>query len=206
VTLTWYNAQMNSGFPELLAALRAGGDTREAQEEIYLLVSARLLEPLRGRVRSCARSRLDAEDVLHEAFLRALENLPGTNHGTEREFLAWVYRIARNLMIDQARRMSAGAMPFARSTVNASGSSLPRESRIPGRERNVESRLERREVIESVLNQMRDSEAEVIRRRWLAGQSYAEMASALRRTPKAVKGLYTRALKRFTTMARRLDA
>jgi DNA-directed RNA polymerase specialized sigma24 family protein len=50
---------------------------------------------------------------------------------------------------------------------------------------------------------MRDPEADVIRRRWLAGQSFAEVAAALGKTQKAAKGLYARAWQRFQGLVRK---
>jgi RNA polymerase sigma-70 factor (ECF subfamily) len=202
---------MTTGFQELFEDLQAGRDVRRAQEELYRLVSAALLEPLRGKVPLRARSRLDVEDVLHEAVLRALANVAKVQCDNERQFLAWVYRIARNLITDQAKRMSARAVPFARDRASSTGdddqsgasATAPRESRIPGRERSAESGVERQDIIESVLAQMREAEADVIRRRWLSGQSFAEVAAALGRTEKAVKGLYGRAWKKFQELARR---
>jgi RNA polymerase sigma factor (sigma-70 family) len=199
---------MIKGFKELFDDLQAGRDVRQAQEGLYRLASAALLEPLRGKVPQRARSRLDAEDVLHEALLRAFQHVALAQCETERQFLAWVYRIARNLMADQAKRMSARALPFARDSARGYGAAGdgawgPRESRIPGRGKSPESAVERKETIENLLAQMRPPEADVLRRRWLAGQSIAEVAASLEKTQKAVKGLYTRAWKRFQGLARK---
>ena len=194
---------MAEGFKALFDDLKAGRDVREAQDGLYRLVSSALLEPLRAKIPAKARTRLDAEDVLHDAFLRALKNIDRADAKTERQFLAWIYRIARNLMSDQAKRMSAQAVPFATETSSGGGVSAPRASRVPGREGSVESSLQRKETLERAFSQMREPEAEVIRRRWLAGQSFAEIATALRKTQKAVKGLYTRAWKRFQDRARK---
>lgn len=202
---------MTRDFRELFKDLQAGRDVRRAQEELYRLAATALLEPLRSKVPLRARSRLDVEDVLHEAMLRALRNVAKVQCDTERQFLAWVYRIARNLIIDQSKRMSAGAVPFARdgpssadaALQNGAGGRAPRESSVPGRERSAESTVERHDAIESVLGQMRGPEADVIRRRWLLGQSFAEVAAAIHRTEKAAKGLYGRAWKKFRELARR---
>jgi len=202
---------MTKSFQELFGDLQSGRDVRHAQAELYCLVSTALLEPLRRRVPQRARARLDAEDVLHEAMLRALENVARAHCESERQFLAWVYRIARNLITDQAKRMSARAVPFARDSASSAGTAgretgaaaAPRESGIPGREPSPESALERREIIEQVFARMRAPEADVIRRRWLGGQTFAEVALALDKTQKAVKGLYSRSWKRFQDLARR---
>lgn len=185
--------------------LKAGRNVRAAQEALYGLAWSALLEPLRGRIPAKARPRLDAEDVLHEAILRALKNAASADCSTEKQFLAWVYTIARNLVTDQAKRMSAAAVPFARGGRSEADKASPRVSRVAARDRSPESRIARQETIEAILGSMRQQEAEVIRRRWLSGQSIAEIAGALRRTPKAVKGLYTRAWKRFQELARRVE-
>jgi RNA polymerase sigma factor (sigma-70 family) len=185
---------MAKDFKDLFDDLQAGRDVRHAQAELYRVVSAALLEPLRGKLAGRARSRLDAEDALHEAMLRALANVGRVDCDTERQFLAWVWRIARNLIRDQAKRMSARAVPFT------SGGGA---SKIAGAGRRPESVLERREIIDHVLRRMGDREADVIRRRWLGGESFAEIAAALDHTQKAVKGVYTRAWKRFRDLARK---
>jgi RNA polymerase sigma factor (sigma-70 family) len=173
----------------LLEDLVARRDTRQAQEELYQLVSSHLLEPLRSRIPLRARSRLDAEDVLHEALIRALENIPEARCKTEAQFLAWVYRIARNLMTDQAKRMSAQAVPFAQAGAKIA--------------RGPETAIQRKELIENVLGELNETEADVIRRRWLNGQTFEEIASALHKTRTAAKSLYTRAWKRFRQIAHR---
>lgn len=194
---------MSRSFQELFDDLKAGRDVAGAHEALYRLVAKSLLEPLRGKIPARARARLDAEDILHEAWLRALRSAGRAECGSERQFLAWVYRIARNLMIDQAKRMSAQAQPFLGGPASESGDSRRRVSRIPGRSQRPESDLQRQETIDEVFGQMRPSEADIVRRRWLAGQSFEEIAKALRKTQKAVKSIYTRAWKRFQDLARK---
>jgi len=81
-------------------------------EEIYHISCQKLLEPLRSKIEGRLRARLDAEDILHDAFLRVMAGLPAMEFPTGRAFLAWVWRIARNLMADQAKRRSAtGPLP-----------------------------------------------------------------------------------------------
>lgn len=192
---------MGKPFKALFEDLQAGREVCQAQETLYRLASVALLEPLRGRIPARVRGRLDAEDVLHEAIFRALNNIAQAKCATERQFLAWVYTIARNLITDQARRMSAAAVPFARASRAGKNSTSLRISTIAAPEKSAESNFARRETIDKALSQLREQEAEVIRRRWFSGQSITEIARALRRTPKAVKGLYTRAWKRFQQIA-----
>jgi hypothetical protein len=48
---------------------------------------------------------------------------------------------------------------------------------------------------------MSDHEAEVIRRHWLAGETFDELAASLRKTHVALRSLYARAWKRFRAIA-----
>ena len=194
---------MAQRFQELLDDLGSRSNARRAQEQLYLLVAEKLLEPLRARIPQKARPRLDAEDVLHDALLLALRGASSASFETERQFLAWVYRIARNHMSDQAKRMSAQALPFGGAASPVRESPSIRESRVPSRARSPETAFHRREDLEAALGKLSDSEADIIRRRWLQGQSFDEIGSALKRTRTAAKSLYARAWKRFRKLTAR---
>ena len=56
------------------------------------------------------RRRELAEDVLQDAFARSLEKLP---LGSEESAVAWFYRVLRNAVIDQYRRLGAGERALA---------------------------------------------------------------------------------------------
>ena len=57
--------------------------------------------PLRGFLRARTKSKADAEDLLQEVFVRIQKRLP-TLHDTSK-LQGWVYRIARNAVIDHYR-------------------------------------------------------------------------------------------------------
>src|ERR1700716_4648500 len=48
------------------------------------------------------RDDAEAEDLTSEVFMKALRAIP--RHEPRQAFLAWLYRIARNAVIDRARR------------------------------------------------------------------------------------------------------
>lgn len=68
----------------------------------------------------------DSDDIVSEVFLAAFSNLK-TFSGGENNFVAWLFRIARNKMIDEARRQArrpdtehvAAESPAADNTVSA---------------------------------------------------------------------------------------
>jgi len=51
------------------------------------------------------RNEAEAEDVTSEVFMRALRAIP--KYEPRQAFLAWLYRIARNAVIDRSRRRAA---------------------------------------------------------------------------------------------------
>ncbi|NLN64912.1 MAG: sigma-70 family RNA polymerase sigma factor [Clostridiaceae bacterium] len=55
---------------------------------------------------SISRNSAFAEDVVQEAFLRALANADILNDLPEYKCRAWLYRTAKNIIIDNARRMA----------------------------------------------------------------------------------------------------
>jgi DNA-directed RNA polymerase specialized sigma24 family protein len=59
------------------------------------MVRAALLQRLETKISPILRPRLDAEDVLHTAFIKALEGLESFHPRHENSFTAWVYRIAK---------------------------------------------------------------------------------------------------------------
>jgi RNA polymerase sigma factor (sigma-70 family) len=183
---------------ELLVEIREDRDTPAAQEALYLLVRGALLEHLEKRLRGRLQPRLDAEDVLHDAFLRVLGGLVVVEFPSQKAFLAWVWRIARNLMIDQAKRRSAGALRLGGSAPGESGPDIAGISP----KRRVESTICRSDWIESVLGRMKAREAEVIRLRWLRGMTYEEIGRNWKKTPVAIKRFYMRAWERFRTLAK----
>lgn len=55
---------------------------------------------------SVSRNQAFAEDVVQETFLRALANSDILNELPEYKCRAWLYRTAKNIMIDNARKMA----------------------------------------------------------------------------------------------------
>lgn len=53
---------------------------------------------------SLSQSQAQAEDIVQEAFLRALAHADILSEMTEVKCLSWLYRTAKNLYIDQVRR------------------------------------------------------------------------------------------------------
>ena len=95
---------------EALYARVKRGDMR-AFDELYARHATRLFGFLRGQLASPA----DAEDVMHEAILATLESAEvAFDTGS---FRTWLYRIARNRVLNRLRSQGRGQGALVRMTV-----------------------------------------------------------------------------------------
>ena len=156
---------------ELIENIRDGRDARDSQEQLYSKVREALLTRIERKITPRVRSRLDPEDVMHEAFLRGMGALDLFEPTSENAFFAWIFTIAKNVIIDQSKRRSVGAVHF----VVSGDEKGPHASRIKADQRRPESLLLRREQIASLLRHLKEKEAEVIRLHRLDGLSYAQI-------------------------------
>jgi RNA polymerase sigma factor (sigma-70 family) len=97
-----WSIRRGEGLPDpLVVALRGGSEpalARLAEE-----CARDLLPQLRSRLGRRSRLGLEAEDVLQDAFLRAIVRLQDFHGETRREFKTWLYRIAINRLFDAFR-------------------------------------------------------------------------------------------------------
>jgi RNA polymerase sigma-70 factor (ECF subfamily) len=84
-----------------------------SSEECFDIVSAGVVEHLagmRGYARSLARNAERADDLVHDAILRALsaaqQFTPGTNFG------AWIFTIIRNIFYNEGRKAWSQSLPL----------------------------------------------------------------------------------------------
>ena len=82
-------------------ARRAGAGEAEAFGALY----DRYVDQVYRYVYYRVRNEAEAEDVTSDVFMRALRAIP--RYEPRQAFLAWLYRIARNAVIDRSRRQQA---------------------------------------------------------------------------------------------------
>ena len=145
----------------------------------------RILErPLLGFAR--AHGAPDPDAVTNEVLLRAFRGIVMFD-GAAPQFRAWIYRIARNLIIDEQR--AAARRPV----------SFPVEpARVPEvAELSSEDRLDEIERVTSLLAGIPTDQREVLVLRIVAGLNVAEVADVLGKRPGAVRALQHRGLERL---------
>ena len=167
-----------------------GGAFGELYEQFAPEIFRYLLRHLNGR-------RESAEDLTEEVFLKVLERL-GSYQFRGLPFSAWLYRIARNHMIDHLRSRPRQII-----------SSLDQAPEIP--EKKAEQMLDRsldRHELTYALDRLTSDQRHVVTLRFLDGFTTAETAEIMGKTEDAVKKLQARGLvqlRRIIETARRAE-
>ncbi len=167
-------------FQHVLAAARDGADW--AWSELYTRHAPTLLRFI------TSLGAAEPEDCLGECFVQAVRNLRNFT-GDEPAFRAWMFRVARNRVVDTWRASS-------RRPAYATGDVESRHEQAFHSEA-ADSRLLQQTAAGAVLAELPESQRSVLVLRVLDGFSVEETASILGRSPGSVRVLQTRALKRL---------
>ncbi len=145
---------------------------QRAWGELYELHHTRIWRYVYART----GDRDDADDLAAQVFTEAVASIHRYRY-TGRPLLAWLYRIARNLGAERARRRRR---------------ELPRSSAEP-RSGSLEERLDRMELVRA-LESLTEAQREVVALRFFAGYSTREIAAAMDKREAAIYSLEVRAL------------
>jgi RNA polymerase sigma-70 factor (ECF subfamily) len=135
-------------------------------------------------------NRLDAEDLTEEVFLRAWRSI-SKYHQQDTPFLAYMFRIARNAVIDHHRSSRRSQRDVSLDADEYPDRQIRELHSDPGDV--VSDSLERQEM-RKLLNQLQEDYRTVILLRFLSGLNPDETAKVMDRSPGAVRVLQHRAL------------
>jgi RNA polymerase sigma-70 factor (ECF subfamily) len=172
----------------------------------------RLLELYRDYLKLLARlqldqrlqSKLDASDVVQEAFLQAHRAFDQFQGGSEAELTAWLRQILASKLADQMRRYYGSRQRNVRlerelvRDIDQSSSALNGE--LLAAQSSPSSQAERREqavLLAAALEQLPESYREVIVLHHLEDLPFPEVARRMGRSVDSVKNLWLRALPRL---------
>lgn len=142
--------------------------------DLYLLYAQPVFRYLYSRIGSVS----EAEDVTAQTFLAALEYLPKYRHNGH--FASWLFSIARNKTVDYFRGISKEVSLEAAESIPADVN-LPQEA----------VRTERTVALLKLIKSLPDHEQELIRLRYIAELSFAEIGQLLgQKEDTAKKSLY----------------
>ena len=172
---------MVEGFSEILEAAQSGAEWAVAA--LWCDLHPGLLRFLRGLNRDVA------EDVESETWIRIARSLAGF-HGTESDFRAWAFKIARNRLIDWCRHTTRQrTAPVAMEDLAA----------LPGTDDSAaaaEEELELEASLQLIRTLPRD-QAEVILLRVLSGLDVGRVAAIVGKRPGTVRVLQHRGLRQL---------
>src|SRR5829696_5897065 len=156
---------------------------REGDSEAFGAIFDAYAAPIYRFIASRVNRPSDAEDLTQLVFVKALEALPRyESRGIP--FGGWLFRLARNAIIDQIRTRKDSV-----SLISA----MTRETDDIG----PEARATLREDLERVahaMTELTDDQREVIELRFFAGLSVFEVAVAMGRQEGTIRGLQFRAI------------
>lgn len=163
-----------------LVKLAQAGDA-EAYGQLYERYSPAVFRFLFAHI----DDRLDAEDLTEDVFIRIWRSLPGYRHQGI-PFVAYVFRVARNRLIDYYRRSK-------RSKDHVSLEDVVIRDGLPDPSEIVGDGLEHQEI-QALMADLRDDYRMVLTLRFMGDLSPDETAEVMGRTSGAVRVLQHRAL------------
>ncbi len=175
----WLKRHVN--LPERLLIERAKRGDKEAFGSLYLKYLDQIYRYVYFRVN---QNKEDAEDIVEIVFFKAWENMEKFA-SNEQGIQAWLYRIARNTLIDHYRLNKPKAV-LHENIAAADGEldeSLDRELRI--------------NQVLSLMQELSEEQREVMMLRFVEDMSTREIALHLNKKEDAVRALQYRGLKKL---------
>lgn len=160
---------------------KAGDETSFAR--LFGLHADRLHVFVKAKLGAALREKIEAEDVLQDAYVSALKSFDQFEYVDEGAFLRWMCRIIDHRLRDAHDYFTANkrqVVPLARKALTGPSTAL--------------HRVEARQKIESALLQLSDEHRQVILLRYFEGLSAEETGQRMNRTAGAIRNLSARAL------------
>ncbi len=181
--------------------MRARDGSREDLDALCGRYAQRLLALIRLRMGPGLRSRCESRDVLQNTLLKACRSIEGFEGESSGTFMAWLARIARNEIRDQAAYQQAGRRDVRRDLpLDDAGDALVAQvrsgtSRVALHERAV--------TLEKALESLDEGQRELIVLRRLEELSFPEIGEQLDRSPDACRMAFARAMAALTLAVER---
>ncbi len=138
------------------------------------------------------RNEAEAEDVTSDVFMRALRAIP--KYEPRQAFLAWLYRIARNAVIDRGRRQKARtqvsfedalAHPMGDQTVDPNAGLLAGSDAA---------------VVRGAMQQLTPLQQEILVLRYVEGYDTKTISKLVGKRDGTIRGIEFRALKQLRAL------
>ncbi len=168
---------------------------REGDEDAWSTLVSTTLRPIYRLCASYAPSASEAEELTQEVYFKLWENLHRYRAGSN--FMAWAWRVAKNLLIDSHRR--------CRRERSAAWLDPEIIDRLPSSDDPHEHSVKRQRLsmIATALSQIPEELSTLILMRDFTGMSYQEISDSLELPLGTVKSRLNRARLELATAVRR---
>ena len=190
---------------ELVKAARAGD--AQALADLLEGYRDRLRRMVTVRMDARVRGRLDASDVIQEAFVEVARRVEAKKVSEGIPFFLWLRMVTGDQLAQLHRRHLGTDKRDAAREVRLNNSTMPSASsvslanRLAGQFTSVDRGLKREEVrakLEHAVNSMDENDREIIAMRHFEELSTDEIATLLEMTRSGVLKRYTRAIRRLS--------
>jgi RNA polymerase sigma-70 factor (ECF subfamily) len=176
--------------------------------QVFQTHQSRLLRMIERRIDPSLASRCDADDILNDAFVRAMEKWTQYDPTTMSTY-AWIYRITLDCLIEAWRSANAACRSIQleepwpeRSSVQL-GLGLVDSLTSPSE---ALDRKERHELVARAVQQLKPTDREILAMRHFDGLSYGEAGAILNISEHAATVRYARALLRLKQVWRQIES
>jgi RNA polymerase sigma-70 factor (ECF subfamily) len=192
--------------PDELLLERVRGGDQEALAQIYTRYRERLRRMVKLRLDRRLQGRIDASDILQDAYLDILRRAPEYAARPELPFFLWLRMVTGQKLLEVHRRHLQTKMRDVGQEVSLYQGALPQAdsaslaAQLLGRLTSASHAAIRAELqirLQEVLNSMDDLDREILALRHFEELNNGEIAAVLGLSKAAASNRYVRALKRL---------
>ncbi len=192
--MTVRNAQTTQRDPPLPEEACLVDQAKAGDPEAFAKLYDAYVERVTRYVYFRVSKNIDAEDVVSQVFLKAWENLDRYKMGSS-PFIAWLYTIARNLVIDHYRTKK-DALPLEEAIA------LPSEMEMPDEEAQTRFDLQ---AMRDALQFLTSDQQQALILKYIAGLPNDSIAKIMNKQEGTIRGLQMRGLQTLSKYMKEKD-
>ncbi|HWY37879.1 MAG TPA: sigma-70 family RNA polymerase sigma factor [Bacteroidia bacterium] len=148
----------------------------KGNEDALAMLVSRHKQRVYSHIYLLVRNRELTEDFFQDTFFKVIQSLKSGHYYEDGKFLAWVLRIAHNLVIDHFRK--AKKMPQVPNVINEEGEEVDIFSilKIDDDSRPIEERQHIKKIIRQLIEELPYEQKEVLIMRTYYDMSFKEIA------------------------------
>jgi RNA polymerase sigma-70 factor (ECF subfamily) len=175
------DSSLNSG----VLVGRARGGSQAAWDAIYARYRKMLLAHVQARLPGFARRRLDAEDVLQTALLRAWQGLDTYEYRGEGTFRHWLARIVSNTCVDLVKNEGSAVLQVLETAALERGAAKEAHD--------MDERERRKDALLEAMGQMSEEDRDLLIQRNVEMLSFSAIGDILGFSREKARELYAAA-------------